>query len=198
MKKEIKSSLLDTSFLLKSTDVINSILQTLTNDKVHRFITKTIYREIETLFLVGRIGLEEYDRAIARYKGFKCRLIAQESEERDHAIREKCIISMEEHHGVRRENIRNDCSILATAIDNNIDLVLSEDFHFTSRVTDRVVKELCDKSCPIYQRICNSDIILINKDTFMMAYSSRKVDLDLIEKIKENVIKSGKRYQSIR
>ena len=43
MKKEIKSSLLDTSFLLKSTNEIDSILQTLTKDKVLRFITKTIY-----------------------------------------------------------------------------------------------------------------------------------------------------------
>jgi hypothetical protein len=41
-------------------------------------------------------------------------------------------------------------------------------------------------------------MILINKDTFMMAYSSKEVDLDVIEKMKENVKKSGKRYQSIR
>ena len=49
---------------------------------------------------------------------------------------------MREHHGVKPENIINDCNIIITSLKNGVDLFLSEDFHFTSKITVDVLDEV--------------------------------------------------------
>ena len=73
-----------------------------------------------------------YKHAIRRWKRAHATVIDFRNQLMSSAFGRECMLSMERHHGVKPENIANDCSILVSVLKNGIDLFLSEDFHFTS------------------------------------------------------------------
>ena len=101
----------------------------------------------------------------------------------------ECTTSMNEQHGIETKDVRNDCNILTSGLINDIDVILSEDFHFTSRHTDNVVNNVCETTCERYERMCECDILMMNRTTFLAAYSDRKIDIDIMESMKKDIRK---------
>ncbi|MCK5660631.1 MAG: hypothetical protein KAH86_04665, partial [Methanosarcinales archaeon] len=73
-----------------------------------------------------------------------------------------------------------------------IDMILAEDFHFTSKYTEKVVETVSGKMCDRFGKLCDSDILLLNKDTFLAAYREKQVDMDVVESMKQRVRKYSK------
>ncbi len=88
--------------------------------------------------------------------------------------------------------MHNDCSILTSSLYNYIDLILSEDFHFTSKHTEKVVDSVIEMTCDRFDKLCDSDIMLLNKDGFLAAYQNGQVDLNVVEALKQDVRKNSK------
>ncbi len=99
---------------------------------------------------------------------------------------------MKLEHGVGSKDVINDCSILTSSLNDHIDLILSEDFHFTSKYTGNVVNTVCERTCNRFQRLCECDILALNKDTFLASYKGSMVDLDIAESMKHNIRKNSK------
>lgn len=100
---------------------------------------------------------------------------------------------MRKQHGVEPENIINDCNILVVSLKNGIDLFLSEDFHFTSRVTEDVLKAVKSNACTEYSLMCGGEMYCVDSETFLRAYKSGMIDLNIVEAKKRDVIKPSKR-----
>jgi hypothetical protein len=99
---------------------------------------------------------------------------------------------MKKHHGVEPKDIVNDCNILITSLKNGIDLFLSEDFHFTSRITREVIHEVTNAACSEYHQMCDLDLYSINAITFLKAYKNGKIDIDIVKKNMKTIRKAGK------
>ncbi len=191
--KIIKSVLFDTSFLLKDSFDIDEIIKMLRKDGVSCYISSTIQTELDNLYYFGQISSQQFNRAVTR-----CRKARAENIERIHnyledSITRECTISMNQEHGVGAKDVLNDCSILTSSLNNHIDLILSEDFHFTSKYSDNVVNSVCERTCDRFHRLCECEILALNKDTFLAAYKRNEVNLDIVEKMKYDVRKNGKR-----
>ena len=190
---KIRSVSFDTSFLLKDTIFVDTVVKKLAHDYIPCFITSTVISELEQLKVFGRITEKDYKKASKRWKlthatviDFKNRLLSD-------AFGKACMISMEKHHGVKPEDIVNDCSILVSTLKNGVDVFLSEDFHFTSKITKEVVDEISHTACSEYHMMCYTHLYSVNAETFINAYQKGNIDLKIIEERLRSVRKKGKR-----
>jgi rRNA-processing protein FCF1 len=191
--KRITNVLFDTSFLLKDSLDIDEIIRILRKDRISCYISSTVQTEIHDLYYFGQISIIQLNRAMARYRKAGAGKIERVRNYLEESVTKECTISMNIEHGVVAKDVRNDCSILTSSLNNHIDLILSEDFHFTSKYSDNVVNTVCQKTCDRFHRLCECDLLALNKDTFIAAYKGNMVDLDVVEKMKYGVRKSGKR-----
>jgi hypothetical protein len=190
--KSITKVLFDTSFLLKDSPDIDEIIKILHRDGISCYISSAIQTELDNLYYFGRISSEQYNRAVSRCGKARAGNIEGARNYLEKSITKECTISMNLEHGVDAKDVRNDCSILTSSLNNHIDLILSEDFHFTSKYTGNVVNTVCEKTCDRFQRLCECDILALNKDTFLASYKESTVDLDIAESMKHNIRKNSK------
>jgi rRNA-processing protein FCF1 len=188
--KKVTKVMFDTSFLLKDSPDIDEIIRILRRDKISCYISSTIQSELDNLYYFRKISGEQYKRAISRYRKAKAGNIEGTRNYLEESITKECTISMNLEHGVNAKDMRNDCSILTSSLNNHIDLILSEDFHFTSKSTGNVVNTVCKRTCNRFQRLCECDILLLNEDTFLASYKGSMVDLDIAESMKHNIEKA--------
>ena len=139
---QVRSVSFDTSFLIKNDSLIDKVIKILTRDNIPCFITSTVASEIEQLKVWGRITISEYKKTIKRWKDTHATVIDFRNRLLSDAFGKACIKSMEKHHGVKVDDIANDCNILVSTLKNGVDLFLSEDFHFTSKITRDVINEV--------------------------------------------------------
>jgi rRNA-processing protein FCF1 len=191
--KEIRSISFDTSFLLKDDPAVDKTIKMLKKDKIPSFITTTVVDELEKLKIYGRIEPEVYNKATARWKRVYSKVIDFRNRFLSKAVTNQCVVSMQEHHGVDPKNIVNDCNILMTGLKHGIDLFLSEDFHFTSKITDEVLKDVKHTACTEYRQMCAEDLYSIDTITFLKAYESGAIDMEIIKSMKKSIKKPGKR-----
>ncbi len=190
--KNVTKVMFDTSFLLKNSPDIDEIIKILRRDGISCYISSTIQTELDNLYYFGQISVEQYNRAISRIRKAKAGNIEGSRNYLEKSITKECTISMNLEHGVSAKDVRNDCGILTSSLNNHIDLILSEDFHFTSKYTGNVVNTVCEKTCNRFQRLCECDILPLNKDAFLASYKGNMVDLDIAESMKHNIKKNGK------
>ncbi len=190
--KSITNVLFDTSFLLNDSPDVNKIINILHRDGISCYVSSTVQTELNNLYYFGRISSQQYNRAIARCRKARAGNIEGTRNYLEESVTKECTISMKMEHEVSAKDVRNDCSILTSSLNNHIDLILSEDFHFTSKYTDNVVNTVCEKICDRFKRLCECDILALNKDTFLAAYKDNVVDLDVAESMKHNIRKNSK------
>ena len=190
----IRSVSLDTSFLLHDKSSIDKVIKLLKRDQIPCFITSTVASEIEQLKVWGRISETDYKRAIKRWKILHATVIDFKNRLLSDAFGKACIRSMEKHHGIKSEDIANDCSILVSALKNGVDLFLSEDFHFTSEITKEVIDDVKNSACNEYHLMCNSMLYSIDAKTFLEAYDHGQIDLDMVRSKMLSIRKSEKRF----
>lgn len=190
----IRSVSLDTSFLLHDKSSIDKVIKLLKRDEIPCFITSTVASEIEQLKVWGRISETDYKRAIKRWKILHATVIDFKNRLLSDAFGKACIRSMEKHHGVKSEDIANDCSILVSALKNGVDLFLSEDFHFTSEITKEVIDDVKNSACNEYHLMCNSMLYSIDAKTFLESYDHGQIDLDMVRSKMLSIRKSEKRF----
>jgi len=193
---KIRSVSFDTSFLLKDDILVDAVVKKLAHDYIPCFITSTVVSELEQLKIWGRITEKEYKKAMKRWKhthataiDFKNRLLSD-------AFGKACMTSMEKHHGVKPEDIVNDCSILVSTMKNGVDVFLSEDFHFTSKITKEVVDEVSHAACSEFHMMCDTHLYSVNTETFLEAYQNGGIDLEIVEARLQSIRKKGKRLHS--
>ena len=190
---EIRSVSFDTSFLLHDKTSIDKVINLLTRDNVSCFITSTVVSELEQLKVWGRISKSVYKRALKRWKQSGATVIDFKNRLFSDAFSKACIHSMEEYHGVKPADIVNDCNILVSALKNGVDLFLSEDYHFTSQITRKVISEVKNAACREYNQMCDSNFYSIDAFTFLKAYNNGKMDLTIIQSHMKPISKAGKR-----
>ena len=190
----IRGVSLDTSFLLHDKSSIDKVIKLLKRDEIPCFITSTVASEIEQLKVWGRISETDYKRAIKRWKILHATVIDFKNRLLSDAFGKACIRSMEKHHGVKSEDIANDCSILVSALKNGVDLFLSEDFHFTSEITKEVIDDVKNSACNEYHLMCNSMLYSIDAKTFLEVYDHGQIDLDIVRSKMLSIRKSEKRF----
>lgn len=190
--KKITNVLFDTSFLLNNSPDIDKIIKTLRHDRIQCFTSSTVLSELEYLYTMGRMSREQNNRAVSRYKKAGSKNIEMLHNYLQETMTQECSLSMNNEHGVEPNDIRNDCNILTSGLKNQIDMILSEDFHFTSKYTDKVVNDVCNKTCDRFHKLCECDIILINRKTFLAAYGQGNIDLDVVADMKPAIRKPSK------
>lgn len=190
--KDIRSVSFDTSFLLKEKPAVDKALKELKRDGINCYVTSTVLSELELLKNYDRINVQLYNLAMSRWKhvggkviNFKNRLLSKE-------IMKQCVESMGKYHGVSKQDIINDCNILVTSLKNGVDLFLSEDFHFTSKITLDVLKDVTNNACVEYFQMCGEEMHCIDTLTFLEAYSSGEINLDVVTAMKLNIRKPSK------
>jgi hypothetical protein len=189
----VRSVSFDTSFLLKDDQLVDKVIKALERDSAPCFVTSTVVSELEQLKIWGRITPLDYKRAIKRWKHSRATVIDFKNRLLSDAFGKACILSMERHHGIKAEDIANDCNILVSALKNGVDLFLSEDYHFTSEITREVIDEVTSAACSEYHQMCDSMLYSIDARTFLEAYKNGKVDVDIIESRMKSIRKNGKR-----
>ncbi len=178
---QIRSISFDTSFLLKNNISIDTVIKMIAKDKIDSFITSTVISELEQLKIWGRISSSVYKNAIKRYKKVHATVIDFRNRFLSNAFGRTCILSMEKHHGIKSEDIENDCNILISTLKNGIDLFLSEDYHFTSKITRRVINEVTNAACSEYHQMCGSKMYSIDTKTFLEVYDYGKINMDIVK-----------------
>jgi len=191
--KEVRSISFDTSFLLKESSDVDKILKKLRKDGLKCYITSTVISELEQLKVWGRIDERLYNKAMSRWKRVDGALIRFSNQLVSSKLKKECVISMGEHHGVKPEDIINDCNIIITSLKNGVDLFLSEDFHFTSSITEEVLKEVKNNACSEYSLMCGGEMFCVDSKTFLMVYDDGKIDTNVIEASHLNIKKPTKR-----
>ncbi len=189
--KSITNVLFDTSFLLKDSPDIDEIIRLLRKDRISCYISSTVKTELDNLYYFRKISNEQYKRAMARCRRANAGNIEAARNFLEESITKECTISMNTEHGVDINNVRGDCNILTSSLNNHIDLILSEDFHFTSKYTDNVVNTVCERTCDRFKRLCECDILALNKDTFLAAYKGKTVDLEVAASMRRNIRKNS-------
>lgn len=191
--KTIRSVSFDTSFLLKVGSTADKIIRQLERDGVACFVTSTVISELQQLKVWGRIDEVTYKRAMSRWRRTNAKVIDFKNALLSSEFNRSCAISMGKHHGVRAEDIANDCKILVVGLKNGVDLFLSEDFHFTSRVTKKALEEITSKACSEYSQMCGEEMYSVNSGTFLRTYSRGAIDLDAVKSSQLDIKKPGKR-----
>jgi rRNA-processing protein FCF1 len=189
---KIRSVSFDTSFLLKDDSNVDNVIKALSHDLISCFITSTVVSELEQLKIWGRITKDDYKRAIRRWKRAHATVIDFKNRLLSNAFGRECMRSMIKHHGVKSEDITNDCSILVSALKNGIDLFISEDYHFTSKITHEVMDEVKNAACTEYHQMCNSFMYSIDAETFLEAYNNGNIDINIVKSRLKEIRKKGK------
>jgi len=192
---KVRSVSFDTSFLLKDNPSIDKIIKLLAHDSISCFITSTVVSELEQLRLWNRISTDDYHRAIRRWKRVHATVIDFKNRFLSSAFGRECIDSMEKHHGVKADDIANDCSILVSVLKNGVDVFLSEDFHFTSSITRDVIDEVTNAACSEYRQMCNSKMYNVDARTFLQAYANGSIDIDVVRSRSRDIHKKGKLFK---
>ncbi len=193
---KIRSVSFDTSILLRDSILVDKVVKKLAHDFIPCFITTTVISELEQLKIWGRITEKEYKKAMKRWKHTHAKVIDFKNRLLSNAFGKACMISMEKHHGVKPEDIVNDCSILVSTLKNGVDLFLSEDFHFTSKITKEVIDEVSHAACREYHMMCDTRLFSVNTETFLEAYQNGSIDLEIVELRLQSIRKKGKRLHS--
>ncbi len=189
--KSITNVLFDTSFLLKDSPDVDEIISLLRRDGISCYISSTVKTELDNLYYFGKISSVQYNRATARCRKANAGNIEAAHNFLEDSITKECTISMNTEHGVGVNDVRGDCNILTSSLNNHIDLILSEDFHFTSKYTDNVVNTVCERTCDRFKRLCECDILALNKDMFLAAYKGKAVDLEVAASMKHSIRKNS-------
>ncbi len=190
---EIRSISFDTSFLLKDTLKITSVIKQVARDQIPCFVTSTVISELEQLKIWGRITKTQHKQAIKRIKKVQAKIIDFKNRFLSNSFERSCMLSMQEKHGVQPDDIRNDCAILVTTLKKGVDVFLSEDFHFTSKITRDVIDYVSNAACTEYHQMCDTQLYSINADVFLAAYHKGTLDIDIIESRSQSIRKPGKR-----
>ena len=190
---KIRSVSFDTSFLLKDNIWVDTVVKKLAHDFIPCFITSTVVSELEQLKVFGRITKEDYKKAIKKWKHTHATVIDFKNRFLSDAFGKSCMISMGKHHGVKPKDILNDCNILVSTLKNGVDIFLSEDFHFTSKITKEVVDEVSHTACSEYHMMCDTHLYSVNAKTFLEAYQNGSIDLEIVEARMKSIRKEGKR-----
>ena len=72
---------------------------------------------------------------------------------------------------------------------------LSEDFHFTSKITREVIQDISHAACSEYSQMCDTHLYLVDARTFLDAYENGKIDLDVVRSRMKTIRKKGKRLR---
>jgi rRNA-processing protein FCF1 len=195
--KNIRSVSFDTSFLLKEKPGVDKVLKELKRDNINCFVTSTVLSELELLKNYERINAQLFKLAMSRWKhvggkviNFKNRFLSKE-------IMGHCVESMGKHHGVSKQDIINDCNILVTSLKNGVDLFLSEDFHFTSKITLDVLEDVTNNACVEYYQMCGEEMHCVDTLTFLEAYERGGINLEVVVALKLNIRKPGKTFNEL-
>jgi len=189
---KIRSVSFDTSFLLNYSSMIDKVIKKVSHDFIPCFITSTVASELEQLKIWGRITHKDYNMAMNRSTHAHASIIDFKNRLLSDTYGKACMVSMQKHHGVKPEDIKNDCSILVSTLNNGVDLFLSQDYHFTSKITKDVVKEITHKACREYHMMCDTHLLSMDADTFLAAYNHLDINLDIVDKRMKRVRKKGK------
>ena len=192
---QVRSVSFDTSFLLNNDPQIDKVIKILSRDNIACFITSTVVSELEQLKIWGRITKPEHKQAIKRWKRSHATIIDFRNRLLSNAFGRACINSMEKHHGVKAEDIANDCNILVSTLKNGVDLFLSQDFHFTSKITMDVIDEVSSAACSEYHLMCDPMLYSVDTTTFLDAYNHGQIDLDIVRSKMKSIKKNGKRLR---
>jgi hypothetical protein len=187
---QIRSVSFDTSFLLHNKLSIDKVIKLLAHDNIPCYITSTVVSEIERLWVFNRITELEYKLALKRWKKVKATVIDFKNRLLSDTYGNQCLKSMEKYHGAQGKNVANDCKILVSNLKNGVDLFLSEDYHFTSKITKKVIKDVKSVACTQFHQMCDSVLYNIDAYTFLKAYKNGFVDIDIIESSLKNIRKS--------
>lgn len=192
---QVRSVSFDTSFLLHNDPQIDKVIKILSRDNIACFITSTVVSELEQLKIWGRITKLEYKQAIKRWKRSHATIIDFRNRLLSNAFGKVCINSMEKHHGVKAEDIANDCNILVSTLKNGVDLFLSQDFHFTSKITKDVIDEVSSAACSEYHLMCDPMLYSVDTTTFLDAYNHGQINLDIVQSKMKSIKKNKKRLR---
>jgi len=192
---QIRSVSFDTSFLLKDSPLVDTIIKQLSHDSIPCYITSTVVSELERLKIWGRITQSTYKLAIKRWKRTNSQIIDFKNRLLSTTFGQECVLSMEKHHGVKRKDIENDCNILVTTLKKGVDVFLSEDFHFTSKITKEVISEVINAACTEYHQMCETNMFSVDSKTFLKAYSHGQINIDIVESNMKNIKKDTKRLK---
>ncbi len=188
----IRSVSFDTSFLLKDKAEIDQCVKMIKKDYIPCFLTSTVVSELEQLKIWGRITDKQYKKAISRWKKTHGKIIDFKNRFLSDAFAKECMMSMKKHHGVAEKDIANDCFILVSTLKQGVDIFLSEDFHFTSKITQQVIDEVKHAACTEFHQMCDTELYALNAETFLVSYARGKIDVAVIESMVKNVRKAGK------
>jgi hypothetical protein len=164
----------------------------LARDKVPCFITSTVLSEIERLKVFGRISKDEYKIALVRWKRVHATVIDFKNRLLSDTYSNECLRSMEKYHGAEGKHVANDCKILVSNLKNGVDIFLSEDYHFTSKITKNVISDVKNIACTEFHQMCDSILYNVDAKTFLKAYDRGEIDVDIIESSLKNIRKPGK------
>jgi len=190
---EIRSISFDTSFLLKENYYVDIAIKKISYDNIPCFVTSTVISELEQLKIWGRISFKEWKKAFIKTKKVNAQIIDFKNRLLSDSFGKVCMNSMKEHHGVESKDIINDCNILITNLKKGVDFIISEDYHFTSKVTQDVIDDIKHIACKEFFQMCDSVLYMMDTRTFLEAYNSNEIDLEIVESNMKNIRKKGKR-----
>jgi len=192
--QDVRSISFDTCFLLRNDPLIDRVLKMLRKDGIPCFVTSTVISEMEQLKVWGRVSEREFIKGMSRWRNVNAKVIDFRNSLLTSALHQECTLTMEKYHGVNESDIRNDCNIIITNLKNGIDFFLSEDYHFTSRVTDDALEEMTSHTCTEFKQICGEDLYCLNAAAFVRVYERGQIDLEKLSALKRNVRKAGKSF----
>lgn len=191
--KSLRTISFDTSFLLKDSYYVDLAVKKISYDKIPCFIASTVISELEQLKIWGRISFKDWKKSVTKIKKLNAEIIDFKNRLLSDSFGKVCMKSMNKHHGIESNDIRNDCNILVTNLKKGVDFLISEDYHFTSKVTRYVIEDIKHTACKEFFQMCDSFLYMIDTKTFLKAYKNREIDIDIVEANMKTIRKSGKR-----
>ena len=191
-KIPLRSISFDTSFLLKNKSEVDKCIKLIAKDLIPCFLTTTVLSELQQLKVWGRISSQQYRKAFSRWKKTRGQIIDFKNRLLSDLFENECVMLMKEHHGVTEKDVYNDCKILVSTLKNGMDLFLSEDFHFTSKITQDVIDEVTNAACTEFHQMCDAGLYAIDAESFLIVYDHGLIDVDEIEALMQNIRKSEK------
>jgi hypothetical protein len=79
-----------------------------------------------------------------------------------------------------------------TSLKNGVDLFISEDFHFTSKITLDVLEEVTNNACKEYYQMCDEEMYCVDTSTFLEAYERGTINVNIVESRRQNIKKPDK------
>jgi hypothetical protein len=162
--------------LLNDKPRIDTIIKLLVHDNIPCFITSTVISELEQLRVWGRITTDQYKTALNRWKKTKGKIIDFKNRFLSDTFAKQCIVSMKTYHGVSEKDIANDCNILVSTLKHGVDVFLSEDFHFTSKITRQVIDEVVNAACQEFHQMCEVSLYAVDAYIFLQSYQQGLFD----------------------